>query len=275
MNFVWHLPFCGWPVAQSLTCHSPPLEDLFSSTLLWVPTLTTPSAPVASSLQDPLPRSCYPSLHWSPALTLLNACCLMGDQWWLVFKLHPFLHSLTAHCTFFFFYPFSFSHHSTICILLSCPDGCFMCPLANILVLLTRNTADLSGGLFQGPSWPYPITFCHCTTSQHDHYSTPILLWVIGIYPAPPPATCPVHIVYSNCSLIDPHNLPGQPITSHIFPTSHWSASFLSFFLKMGWIHCPETLVTNQPMLHKIPSHLILCAVLLYDISLHHGFIWP
>jgi len=43
----------------------------------------------------------------------------------------------------------------------------------------------------------------------------------------------------------------------------------------MGRIHGPETLVTNQPMLHKIPSHLILYAVLLYHISLHHGLIWP
>jgi hypothetical protein len=156
-----------------------------------------------------------------------------------------------------------------------------MCPLANILVLLTHHTADSNSGHFQGLSWPNPITALLPSKTITQHPFSCAWPMVISIYPA----TGPVH-VYSNCYLIDPNNLPGQPVTSHIFPTSFWSDSFLSFFLDIliledrtntqSWnIDDKPAHVAQDPGGVKIPSLLILYAALLYHISLHHGLIWP
>jgi hypothetical protein len=167
-----------------------------------------------------------------------------------------FLFTLSLPSTFFF-YPFSFSHHSSISFLLPCPDGCFMCSLANFLVLLTHYTADSSTGRFPGLSWPNPITFHHCTTSQHDHYSTPILLWVTNGASLLPLAQFTLYI-QSAIWLTPITCLVSQSLVTFSLHHSdlplYCHSSWTSWPLKMGRIHCPKTLVTNQPMLHKIPE---------------------
>jgi hypothetical protein len=171
----------------------------------------------------------------------------MGDQWWLVFKLHPFLHSLISHSyilfllSFFLFPSLHYFHSSPL------SWWVFHVPTSQHLGPPHSLHCRHQWWPFSGPQLAIP----HHFLSLHHFPAWPLL-----------------------STLIDPHNLPGQPITSHIF----WHHTDLPLFchsLKMGQIQSPETLVTNQPMLHKIPSHPILYAVLLYHISLHHGLIWP
>jgi len=145
-----------------------------------------------------------------------------------------------------------------------------MCPLANILVLLTHYTADSSGGLFQGPSWPYPITFHHCTISQHDHYSTSVLLRVTIIYPASLLPLAQFTLYIQTASWLTPITcLVSQSLVTFsqhhtdlpLFCHSSWRWNEY-MVLKHGWQTSP-CCTRSQVISFYMQS------------SLHHGLIWP